>query len=851
MKNKRAGFFQANLFAAFFLLLSLSGVSLTGGSAVAEGDARTKSYAEFNQSVTETIAVERTSISQRKERADQLQASLEALKADINSYRLQLSAHGNLLLSPTFEIDPLEKAATLNRSSLDRVKKQTREIGQQLEALTRENVKNEEQLRLNNDQLAQFKAQRSSVPEATALINNIKELIRILTEKQKYLADLTDKSTKQKEALEEIEKGFTTLAGEFERQIQIRKKQLLFQRGDSPLRITQWLQLSAEIDQVRRKLTQISSIPFWQDELNEIWELEGLHLFTFTILFIIMMVVFIRIKRYARTLIDRPVYRNHPWRLLSFQVFTDSLPLLGITIFLSLFVSVRKVNTQSLIFPLLYLLIVLLFTRWCRNALSNIVKMPLSPIPKPYANRVKSLIGAVRLFAVIYALTDWMIEGTSFFLFILRAFLEVGLLLWGLSIRKQIEQHGDTDGNGVKTDKKPLRPALALPGYFIFGIGPLLELSGFGEFAWYWYRSWGNTVIVFLWGAILFLVLREWDQPFAVSDDQDDDVAAASAQPVRWIIFRLCWLLWAVLFVLALLFAWGARQQVLSGLLQALRYPIEVGQMQLSLMGFIYAFLLLFFTHLIVKTVRYILKKKFLIQSGFERGLQESITNITVYILWGLGILISLHAVGVNTASMAVVLGALGIGLGFGLQNIFNNFISGIILLFERPIQAGDDIEINGLWATVQKINVRATVVQTYDNAAIIIPNSEFISSQVTNWSFKDRRLRRKISIGVAYGSDTALVRRSLLEIAANTPKVLKRPAPDVVFSDFADSALIFILRFWTTVDQFLKTESDIRYEIDHLFKERNISIAFPQRDVHIYNMDAKQPVENTPVYKD
>ena len=132
------------------------------------------------------------------------------------------------------------------------------------------------------------------------------------------------------------------------------------------------------------------------------------------------------------------------------------------------------------------------------------------------------------------------------------------------------------------------------------------------------------------------------------------------------------------------------------------------------------------------------------------------------------------------------------------MQNIFNNFLSGIILLFERPIQVGDDVEINGTWATVKKINVRSTIVQTYDNATLIIPNSDFISSQVTNWSFKDKRIRRNIVVGVAYGSDVELVKSTLLETADKTPRILKTPKPDVIFKDFGDNSLIFVLRIWT-----------------------------------------------------
>ncbi|HCY85578.1 MAG TPA: potassium transporter KefA [Desulfobacteraceae bacterium] len=230
-----------------------------------------------------------------------------------------------------------------------------------------------------------------------------------------------------------------------------------------------------------------------------------------------------------------------------------------------------------------------------------------------------------------------------------------------------------------------------------------------------------------------------------------------------------------------------------------------------------------------------------------EIGLQDSITTITVYLIWMFGILVSLHLFGLNTASLAVAFGALGIGLGFGLQNIFNNFISGIILLFERPIQVGDDVEINGTWAQVKKINVRSTVVQTYDNASLIIPNADFISSQVTNWSFKDKRLRRNIEVGVAYGSDIERVKDTLLEIAETTPKVLKRPAPDIWFRDFGDSALIFRLRIWTDINNMLRVETDIRFRIDKLFRERGIEISFPQRDIHIRSV-AGQAEDKTPL---
>jgi small-conductance mechanosensitive channel len=150
----------------------------------------------------------------------------------------------------------------------------------------------------------------------------------------------------------------------------------------------------------------------------------------------------------------------------------------------------------------------------------------------------------------------------------------------------------------------------------------------------------------------------------------------------------------------------------------------------------------------------------------------------------------------------------------------------------------GDAIEINGVWGEVKKINFRSTIVQTYDNASLIIPNSDFISNQVTNWSFRDQRLRVSVQVGVAYGSQIELVRETLLEVADRTPNVRQVPKPDVLFQDFGDSALIFKLRVWTDIANMLNVATAIRFDIDKAFKEKGIEIPFPQHDLHLRSID-------------
>jgi potassium efflux system protein len=182
---------------------------------------------------------------------------------------------------------------------------------------------------------------------------------------------------------------------------------------------------------------------------------------------------------------------------------------------------------------------------------------------------------------------------------------------------------------------------------------------------------------------------------------------------------------------------------------------------------------------------------------------------------------------------------ALGVGIGFGLQEIVANFISGIILLFERPIRPGDIISVSGFDGTVLKINPRATVIETFDRKEVMVPNKELITGVVNNWSLSSSTLRGVIPVGVAYGSDVHQAIAILYEVAQDNPRVLEDPAPMVTFEDFGDNALTLWLRCYGTSD-YLKLWTDLRTEIYDRFNAAGIGIAFPQRDVHL---DASAPI--------
>ena len=218
-----------------------------------------------------------------------------------------------------------------------------------------------------------------------------------------------------------------------------------------------------------------------------------------------------------------------------------------------------------------------------------------------------------------------------------------------------------------------------------------------------------------------------------------------------------------------------------------------------------------------------------------QAGVRISITRLIHYGLVFVGFVLALVALGAELQQFTIIAGALGVGIGFGLQGIVNNFVCGLILLFERPIKVGDYVQLGEQWGEIKRIGLRATIVRTFDNSEIVVPNSDLVSSQVTNWTLSDRKSRITLPVGVAYGSDVTLVMRTLLESVKDNPLVLKIPDPQVVFSGFGESSLNFQLMVWIAdVNSRLRGQTEILQEIDRRFRELGIQIPFPQRDLHL-----------------
>ena len=235
------------------------------------------------------------------------------------------------------------------------------------------------------------------------------------------------------------------------------------------------------------------------------------------------------------------------------------------------------------------------------------------------------------------------------------------------------------------------------------------------------------------------------------------------------------------------------------------------------------------------RTKRFLFNR-LLAQSGLDRSLQYAVAQVVSNVVLVVGIFIVLENTGIHLAALTVFAGAVGVGLGFGLQNIASNFISGLVILAERPITIGDRVEVAGIAGQVEHIRARSTVIRTNDNIMMIVPNTKFIDSPVTNWTYGDRRVRFRIPVSVAYGSDIVKVRDTLLAVAGENRHTLKEPAPSVFLEKFGENAIDFKLVVWSSEMSArpARYRSDINFAIAAKFREAGIEMPFPQRDLHI-----------------
>jgi small-conductance mechanosensitive channel len=297
-------------------------------------------------------------------------------------------------------------------------------------------------------------------------------------------------------------------------------------------------------------------------------------------------------------------------------------------------------------------------------------------------------------------------------------------------------------------------------------------------------------------------------------------------------------LIWTFIFS-NILVDWGLFNIPSEAIQGFLALGFTVGEKKITVALVLTAVAILYGSFVVSWAIQTVLMEEVLRRRQVERGVRMSMARLVHYVLVLVGFMIALSALGFDLKNITILGGALGIGIGFGLQTVVSNFVCGLILLFERPLKVGDVIDLGNQMGQVKKLGLRATVVQTFDQAEVVVPNTDLISNQVTNWTLADRRMRFTIPVGVAYGSDIELVMKTLAAIAEENTMVLKDPAPQVLFTSLGDSSLDFEFRIWLKdFSDRRQVQSELLVEIDRRFRELDIEIPFPQSDLHLRSVD-------------
>jgi small-conductance mechanosensitive channel len=289
----------------------------------------------------------------------------------------------------------------------------------------------------------------------------------------------------------------------------------------------------------------------------------------------------------------------------------------------------------------------------------------------------------------------------------------------------------------------------------------------------------------------------------------------------------------------------GVADTLVDALSSGLSAGFDVGSVTISI-GSVLAFLITIWLAIIVSgIIRALLAEDVFPKTRHARA-ADTISTVVYWAVLLIGFLFAAAAAGFEIGRLTLLAGAFGVGIGFGLQDVVNNFVSGLILAFERPIQVGDIVDLGTLQGTVSRIGMRSSVIRTFQGAEVVVPNSNLISNPMVNWTRSDRLRRVEIPVGVAYGTDQREVFNVLMEVAKEHPDVLEHPEPSVLLRGFGDSSLNFELRFWTyRFDGFLRIQSEVTRVILDALKKAGITIPFPQRDLHVKSVapGAREPV--------
>jgi len=369
-------------------------------------------------------------------------------------------------------------------------------------------------------------------------------------------------------------------------------------------------------------------------------------------------------------------------------------------------------------------------------------------------------------------------------------------------------------------------------GAEVLGFSQLAEYLVFSSLATLFQLVLAWIILRFLQGMIEVLVRSHQLQKFALLRNNTREILAKTDM--------ICVTVVGLWLLVTLLRTWKVYADIGAAITDILTFGLTIGDRHFSIGLMLAAGIVLYGAFLSSWAIQSLMLDGVILSRKMQQGVRISMARLVHYAIILTGFLVTLSVLGFDFTNIAIIGGALGVGIGFGMQTIVNNFVCGLIMLFERPVKVGDAVEFGSQQGRVKQVGLRATVVETYDNAEIVVPNADLITSQVTNWTLAERRRRLKLPVGVAYGSDVALVMQTLMECAEKHSMVLSNPKPAVIFFGFGDSSLDFELRVWIAdFDHHLQVLTEINQSIEQRFRDLGVEIPFPQRDLHLRSVDA------------
>ncbi len=348
------------------------------------------------------------------------------------------------------------------------------------------------------------------------------------------------------------------------------------------------------------------------------------------------------------------------------------------------------------------------------------------------------------------------------------------------------------------------------------------------------YSAYLAIVAYALWATLTGVVAALPYTPLSTKIRSIDRHGALITRRASAVISVLCGILW----LRAMAIAFDVFEPLYGGLSSLLSASYSVGALSLSLGMLLTIILVLWLARLISRFVRFLLQEEIFPRIGLGVGESEAVATLTHYLIGAIAIVAVAAAIGITGTQIAMLIGALGVGIGFGLQSIVNNFISGLILIFERPIKVGDMVEIGQLLGTVKRIGIRASIVRTFDGAEVVVPNGDLIAKEVINWTLSDQVRRRELRVGVEYGNEPEQVLELLAKVAGDHPEVFDTPEPMILFQGFDDGMMNFSLRYWVPIAGSLKVASEVAVAVNAALREAGIKIPIPQREIFVHSAD-------------